>query len=71
MKMNRPEGVITELDRKGLTAKDVAAKIGLSRSSVSRILSGDEKPFNGETVNRVKEAARKLSYRPNALARNR
>jgi DNA-binding LacI/PurR family transcriptional regulator len=51
------------------TLKDVAAALGLSFTTVSRILRGDAL-FNEDTVRRVQEKARELNYRPNIIAQS-
>jgi DNA-binding LacI/PurR family transcriptional regulator len=54
---------------KTVTAKDVAALAGVSRSAVSRAFS-DTASVAPETRRRVLEAADRIGYRPNALASN-
>jgi len=51
--------------------RDVATATGVSQSTVSRVLSGAPTvvPIAPETRERVVEAARRLGYRPNPLAR--
>ncbi|MFE8916333.1 LacI family DNA-binding transcriptional regulator [Streptomyces globisporus] len=51
------------------SSKDVAARAGVSRSTVSQVLNGHEDRFSPETVARVKEAAEGLGYRPSTAAR--
>jgi DNA-binding LacI/PurR family transcriptional regulator len=53
------------------TMKDIAAATGVSRSTVSRILSNATLtvPIAQETRDRVRATARELGYRPNPLAR--
>lgn len=53
------------------TMQDVAVATGVSRSTVSRILSNAplQVPVSQETRERVLAAARELDYRPNPLAR--
>ncbi len=53
------------------TMRDIAAASGVSRSTVSRVLNDapTRVPIAAETRERVHEAARKLGYRPNPLAR--
>lgn len=54
-----------------VTAKDIAGELGLSRPTVSRVLSGDgSHRVSDETRERIYEAARRLEYRPNAVARS-
>ncbi|HAR65961.1 MAG TPA: hypothetical protein DCR55_07090 [Lentisphaeria bacterium] len=50
--------------------KDVAQRAGVSMASVSRILNRDAAKFLPDTVERVRDAAKELNYRPNATARN-
>ena len=54
-----------------VTMRDVATATGVSQSTVSRVLSGATTvvPIAPETRERVLEAARRLGYRPNPLAR--
>jgi len=52
-----------------VTLKDIAKHTGLSVSSVSNILSGNDPRYNEETRERVMEAARKLDYHPHRAAR--
>lgn len=55
---------------KKVTIKDVAALAGVSISAVSYILNdSDAKKYSKETIKKVKDAAKKLSYRPNAIAK--
>lgn len=54
-----------------VTSKDIARRLGIAQSTVSRVLS--EAPghrVSGETRRRVLEAAREMGYRPNAVARS-
>lgn len=54
-----------------VTAKDVARELNLSQPTVSRILNGDQgHRASDETRRRVWEAAQRLGYQPNALARS-
>lgn len=50
-----------------VTIKDIARFLGISKSTVSRALSG-HLDVNPETKRRVLELARKLDYQPNTLA---
>jgi DNA-binding LacI/PurR family transcriptional regulator len=50
------------------TSKDVAASAGVSRSTVSQVLNGDER-FPEETRARVRAAAEALNYRPSRAGR--
>src|ERR1700733_4998650 len=53
---------------KPVTIRDVAAELGVSIATVSRALSGD--PAISElTTAAVREAARRMNYRPSATAR--
>ncbi|PSL08221.1 LacI family transcriptional regulator [Haloactinopolyspora alba] len=52
------------------TLADVAARAGVDRSVISRVLSGDSRLLiRDETRQRVLDAVRELGYRPNAAAR--
>ena len=54
-----------------VTAKDVARELGLSQSTVSRILNGDAQyRVAADTRGRVVDTARRLGYQPNAVARS-
>src|SRR4051812_29169043 len=48
---------------------EVAARAGVSRSTVSQILNGHEHRFTPDTVELVREAARGLGYRPSLAGR--
>jgi len=50
------------------TIKQVAARLGVSPSTVSRALAGHSR-VSAETRERVQQAVRELEYRPNAVAR--
>ncbi len=52
--------------------RDVAAALGLSTATVSKVLSGGPYAarFNAETVERVRAAAARMNYVPNRVARN-
>ena len=52
------------------TITDVAKEAGVSLAAVSRVLSGDKSfVVRDETRNRITEAAKKLKYKPNPVAR--
>ena len=53
------------------TIASIAAKMGLSRATVTHVLNGrgTEQRIRSETQQRVLEVARELGYRPNASAR--
>lgn len=51
-----------------VTSFDVAARAGVSQSAVSRVFSGAS--ASKATVDKVREAAEALGYRPNVLARS-
>ena len=53
-----------------ITIKDIAKELGLSKSTVSRALSGDYLNVSRETVERVVEAAIRMGYKRNELAVN-
>lgn len=50
------------------TMDDIALELGLSKSTVSRALSGSGR-ISAETVRRVEECAKKHGFRPNLVAR--
>lgn len=51
------------------TLQQVAEACGVSAMTVSRILNGHGESYRQQTCERVREAAKRLKYRPNALAR--
>lgn len=53
---------------KTYTMDDLAAELGLSKSTVSRALSGSGR-IGADTVARVKECAERLGFRPNLTAK--
>jgi LacI family transcriptional regulator len=53
-----------------LTIKDVAAAAGVSKATVSRVLSGDATSMRAETRQKVQEVIDALGYRPSAVARS-
>src|SRR5436309_8845505 len=55
-----------------ITAAMLAAKLGLSRSTVSIVLRGDaeRRKISPATVERVLQAARKYNYVPNQIAQS-
>ena len=54
---------------KRITSFDVAQRADVSQSTVSRVLSNDQR-MTLETREKVLEAARELGYQPNAMARS-
>lgn len=56
----------------GVSLKDIACKLNLSKTTVSWVLSGQgaKKGISAETQNRVFACARELAYEPNLLARS-
>lgn len=55
---------------KRVTIKDVAQEAGTSISAVSYVLNNStEKKYSETTVKRIKDAAKKLNYTPNNIAR--
>lgn len=54
---------------KSITIKDIAKRLGISKSTVSRAL-GDKSDVHPETKKRILELASSLQYAPNALAIN-
>jgi LacI family transcriptional regulator len=57
--------------RQTVRMKDLAARLGLSQTTVSHVLSGRHEEFriSADTVERVRQMAQKLGYRSSALAR--
>jgi len=55
-----------------VTLKDIAEKVGVSVTTVSRILNGRATgiPIRPETREKVLSAALELEYKPNLLARS-
>lgn len=55
-----------------VSIKDMAAALGLSKATVSWILSGqgETKGFSAATIKRVKDYAELVNYRPNLVARS-
>jgi LacI family transcriptional regulator len=55
----------------GVTTADIAAHLGIGKSTVAQVLNGRaaERRVSEATRARVHEAARELGYRPNAFAR--
>jgi len=51
------------------TIKDIAAEVGLSVTAVSKALN-NKGGISEETVRRIKEAAKKLNYKPNSVAKS-
>ena len=56
----------------GLTLKELAEKIGVSRTTVSRVMAGNAEKYriSKKTVVRVREAAEKYGLAPNQIAQN-
>jgi len=52
-----------------VTLKQIGAMTGLSNQTVSFVLGNKAHLFRPETQKRVREAAQRLGYRPNAPAR--
>ena len=55
---------------KYVTIKDIANELGISKSTVSRALSGDSHNVSKETVRKVIETAEEMGYRKNEMAVN-
>ena len=56
----------------GVSLKDIAAKLGISKTTVSWVLSGqgDKRNISTETQERVRACAKELNYSLNGLARS-
>ena len=52
-----------------VTVQDIARKVGVNSSTVSRVLNG-YRNISEETRRKVLDAARELNYHPNSIARN-
>ena len=52
-----------------VTSKDIARRLNISQSTVSRALRGDPR-VSAETKARILEAARQMDYTPNLAARS-
>lgn len=53
-----------------ITIKDIAAELGVSKSTVSRALAGDFKNVRKETCKKIVETAERMGYRRNEMAVN-
>jgi DNA-binding LacI/PurR family transcriptional regulator len=65
----RKDGKSTRLSGGQVTAKDVAARLGISTMTVSRVMNKSAH-VDEQTRNRVLEAARDLGYSPNRVAKS-
>ncbi len=55
--------------KRNVTIKDIAKKLGIAPSTVSRALKGHPE-INSNTIKRVKAKAKEMNYHPNLIARN-
>ena len=53
----------------GATLNDIAKKVGVSQSTVSRVINGTA-PISDEMKNKVYKAMKELNYQQTSLARN-
>ena len=53
-----------------VTIKDIAAELGISKSTVSRALNGDTNNVSRETLKKIVDVADRLGYRRNEMAVN-
>jgi LacI family transcriptional regulator len=63
---------MTQTRTANVTLQDIAAKVGVSRDTVSRILNRGatyEKPALAKRAQKIRNVARELGYRPNTAAR--
>ncbi|MGA9172538.1 MAG: LacI family DNA-binding transcriptional regulator, partial [Thermoactinomyces sp.] len=51
------------------TITDVAKLAGVSKTTISRFLSGQYHILSESTLNRIQKAITELNYRPNKMAR--
>ena len=56
--------------KQAVTIKDIAKKLGISKSTVSRALSGDCYNVKKETLDKILETAKTLGYKRNSVATN-
>lgn len=63
------EGRLIMITKKNATLYDIARELGLSVTAVSRALNGKD-GVSEETKAKVKEAAKRLNYTPNILAKS-
>lgn len=63
-------GKLNARSMKYVTIKDIANSLGISKSTVSRALSGDVKNVSQDTREKILNAARKMGYKRNELAVN-
>ena len=56
--------------KQAVTIKDIAKKLGISKSTVSRALSGDCYNVKKETLDKILETAKILGYKRNSVATN-
>lgn len=61
---------MTSEKSKRVTIYDIAASLGISSSTVSRVLSKADYPVNSELKDRIRQAAKEMNYYPNLSARN-
>src|SRR5262245_27571317 len=67
---NRADAAVSTPPARAVTQRDVAREAGVHRATVSRALDPRRRELLDEaTVARVADAAARLGYRPNALAR--
>lgn len=53
-----------------VTIKDIAAELGISKSTVSRALNDDSRNVSASTMKKIQETALKMGYRRNEMAVN-
>lgn len=56
--------------RKATTMADVAAAVGVSKTTISRYLHGDYEFMSDETREKIRKVIEQLNYRPNRAAQN-
>lgn len=64
--------IMSPVRSKGVNLSDIAEYVGVSRGAVAKVLNntgGDRVRVSEATAQRIRQAARKLNYRPNLAAR--
>jgi RNA polymerase sigma-70 factor (ECF subfamily) len=62
------DGEYTGVPKEPVNRQDVADRVGLTCTAISKILGGQHERFNKHTVERVLDVAQELGYKPEAVA---